>query len=78
MLEQLEQLKERIKTALARFAKRKTREQAEGMATEAKDIVASTKSAAQRNPAGFALLVLLGVGFVYLQLRQHRTVKNAS
>ncbi|RYG63998.1 hypothetical protein EON80_20085 [bacterium] len=74
----LEQLKERIKTALAKFAKRKTQEQAEGMATEAKDIVASTKSAAQRNPAGFALLVLIGLGFVYLQMRQHRQVQNLS
>jgi hypothetical protein len=74
----LEQLKTRIKAALARFAKRKTQEQAEGMAKEALDIVESTKSAAQRNPAGFALLVLLGVGFVYLQLRKQRTVGNSS
>jgi hypothetical protein len=74
----LEQLKQRLKDALASFAKRKTQEQAEGMATEAQDIVESAKSAAQRNPVGFALLVLLGVGFVYLQLRKHRTVENPS
>ncbi|PQV63510.1 hypothetical protein B1R32_11171 [Abditibacterium utsteinense] len=68
----LDQLKQRIKAALARFAKRKTQEQAQGMATEARGIVASTKELARRNPIGFGILVLLGTGLLLLMLRSKR------
>ncbi len=65
----LDEIKARIKAALARFAKRKTQEQAEGMAQEARGIVASTQDLARRNPLGLAFLVFLGAGFVFLALR---------
>jgi hypothetical protein len=68
----LEQLKQKIKAALARFAKRKASEQAEGMAIEARGIVASTQALARRNPVGFAMLVLLGAGLLYLWQRPRR------
>ena len=73
----LEQLKQRIKAALARFAKRKTQEQAEGMAKEARGIVASRQDLARNNPSGFALLVLLGVGFLFLRRRSRQKVSNS-
>lgn len=68
----LDKLKASIKAALARFAKRKTQEQAEGMEAEARGILASTKDLARRNPAGFALLVALGTGLLFLMLRSKR------
>ncbi len=68
----IEQLKARLKQALARFAARKTEEQAEGMANEARDIVANTKDLARRNPIGFATLVGLGALLLWLMVGRKR------
>lgn len=68
----IDQLKARLKQALARFATRKAEEQAEGMANEARDIVASTKDLARRNPAGFAALVGLGALLLWLVVSRKR------
>lgn len=67
-----DKIKARIKAALARFAKRKAEQQAEGMTEEARGIVESTKDLAQRNPLGLALLVVLGVGLLFLTMRSKR------
>ena len=64
----VDQLKARLKAALARFAARKTKEQAEGMATEARGIVASTQDLARRNPLGLAALVGIGVLLLWLMV----------
>lgn len=66
----LDTIKAKLKAALARFAQRKAGEQAEGMEQEARGIVAGVQDLAKRNPAGFAILVALGVGVLYLALRQ--------
>lgn len=68
----LDQIKARIKAALARFAKRKAQQQAEGMEQEARGIVESIKDLAQRNPLGLALLGFLGVGLLLLTFRSKR------
>ena len=68
----IDQLKARLKQALARFAARKTEEQAEGMANEARGIVASTKDLAQRNPGGFAILVGLGALLLWLMVSRRQ------
>lgn len=62
----IDQLKARLKQALARFAVRKTQEQAEGMAQEAQGIVESTKDLARRNPLGLAALVGLGALLLWM------------
>ncbi|RYX86430.1 hypothetical protein EON83_01810 [bacterium] len=71
-----EQLKERVKQTLTRFAARKTQEQAEGMAEEARDIVASTQALARRNPAGLAAIVGIGAVLVCL-VASRRNVQTA-
>lgn len=68
----IDQLKARLKQALTRFAARKTEEQAEGMAEEARGIVASTKDLARRNPVGFAALVGLGGLLLWLMVSRKR------
>ena len=68
----IDQLKARLKQALARFAARKTEEQAEGMANEARGIVASTKDLARTNPLGFAALVGLGALLLWLMVSRKR------
>lgn len=68
----LDTIKAKLKAALARFAKRKAGEQAEGMETEARGILAGAGDLAKRNPAGFAIVALLGIGVLYLMLRGNR------
>ena len=65
----LDTIKQRIKAALAAFARRKAEDQAEGMTQEAQGIVAGAKDLARRNPVGFATLVLLFLGVIYLSIR---------
>ncbi|RYF46420.1 MAG: hypothetical protein EOO38_14165 [Cytophagaceae bacterium] len=72
----LDQLKARLKAAIARFAARKTKEQAEGMADEARGIVASTQDMARQNPLGLAALVGLGALLLWLMVSR-REVKTA-
>lgn len=71
-----QQFKQRLKSILAAFAQRKAQDQAQGMETEARGIVASTKDLARRNPAGLALLALLGAGLLLLKLRSQREARS--
>ncbi len=73
----LEQIKTAILRALGRAAKNKAKNQAEGMATEARGIVAGAKDLARTNPLGFGALVLLGLGLLWLMLCANHGSENA-
>ena len=66
----LDEIKRAIARALARLAARKTEQQAQGMAREARGMVAGAQDLARRNPLGFGVLAVLGVGLLWLSLRR--------
>lgn len=63
-------LKARIKAGLARFAKRKAHDQAEGMKDEARGIVSNSLDFARREPLRAGAVALLAVVLGWLALRQ--------
>lgn len=74
----LDSLKARLKAALARFAERKARQQAEGMKDEARGIVSNSLDFAQREPLRAATLALLALGLVWMILRRHAALDDTS
>jgi ElaB/YqjD/DUF883 family membrane-anchored ribosome-binding protein len=72
----IDSLKTRIKAALARFAERKARQQAEGMQDEARSIVSNSLDFARREPLRAAGVALFAVGLGWLALRQRSNQKS--
>jgi ElaB/YqjD/DUF883 family membrane-anchored ribosome-binding protein len=66
----LDAIKAKIKSALARFAKQKAQNQAEGMASEATGIVDSARNFAREEPMRAGVLALLTVGLLWLMFRR--------
>lgn len=72
----LDQIKAAISRALGRAAKKGAQNQAQGMESEARGILAGAKDLARTNPAGFGALLLLGAGLLWLALRERDEVRN--
>ena len=68
----LDEIKRAIARALARLAARKTEQQVQGMAREARGMVAGGRDLARHNPLGFGVLAILGAGLLWLSLRRKK------
>jgi hypothetical protein len=72
----LDQIKAAVLRMVGRFAKNQAEHQAQGMAREAQGIVERAQELARRNPLGFALLVALGAGLLWLAVRRKQTTAD--